>query len=86
VLVEAVCTRANFKLADLRDADLSGADFTNATFDRARVHGAVLAGATFGEPSPDLVDISATGDGSELVPVGAWAAGAGGGTAEDQRS
>ena len=76
VLINADCESANFKLADLRRADLTGANVSKANFDGTKVYGAVLKDLKFSENPAARVDISISGDGSKMVPVGDWLASA----------
>lgn len=73
VFIKADCRRANFKLSDLRKADFSGADLSDSVFENARVHGAVLSKETKITRQPGImVDISETGDGSEMTSFASW--------------
>jgi len=74
VFVNANCHGANFKLADLRNADLSNAIFVACRFEGAKVSGCNLTGATFGDNPDTQVDISAAGDGSQLISLRDWIA------------
>ena len=75
VLIEADCDQANFKLADLRNANLSRAALAEANFEGAKVFGTQLKDAKL-ERNPDCqVDVSANGDGSEMISFRDWSSG-----------
>jgi uncharacterized protein YjbI with pentapeptide repeats len=71
VFIKANCKGANFKLADLRNADLTDANLEKATFEGAKVFGCKLTGV---ESSPDMVDSSPAGDGSQMISLQEWLA------------
>ena len=69
---DADCTDANFKLADLRGASLANTTLHGTLFEGARVHAVSLAGAKVSNLPACMVDVSAQGDGSQMVPIGEW--------------
>jgi len=74
VFIEADCTGANFKMADLRDADLSDAILRDAKFAGSKVHGCKLGGATIGGNNvlEDTVDDSKDGNEAKMITVRDW--------------
>ncbi|MGE0683720.1 MAG: pentapeptide repeat-containing protein [Candidatus Binatia bacterium] len=76
-LTEANLSNANLHKADLRDADLRQANFRQACLTEVKLNGAKVAGADVREVqwgmNPDgYVDVSPSGDGSQMKTVRAW--------------
>jgi hypothetical protein len=69
VFIEADCTDANFKMADLRGADFSNANLKNAKFNHAKIFGAKFKDLKSNNVLKADVDISETGDGSNIVSI-----------------
>jgi hypothetical protein len=69
---EADCTDANFKMADLRGASFVDAILDGTNFEGARVHSVSLAGAKVDKLPTCMVDVSAQGDGSQVVSIEQW--------------
>ena len=77
VLVSTTCINTTFKLADMRYSDMRHADFSNAKFVKVDLEGAKMYGTKWNgteitDTMDTQVDISADGNGSEMVSFLEW--------------